>query len=223
MQSKEWTKFYTSDGENSKVLKWPNEMMIISLFGKKPFPINFGAECKVLDVGCGSGNNMLPFLDAGCQSYGVELSENIIELAKNYLHSRGYEADFKVGNNRQIPYDDNSFDLVTSINVLHYESTEDLIIKALREYSRVLKPGGLLYLSTTGPNHMVYQAAELIGDHQYCFGYNDFRKGQNFFYFDNERYLERYLSEHFSKVQTGMWGLSMMDEHQDYIIAIAQK
>ena len=42
-------------------------------------------EIKLLEIGCGEGGNIKPFLDMGCQCTGIDLSEKQIENAKNYF------------------------------------------------------------------------------------------------------------------------------------------
>lgn len=218
-----WSEFY-SDSEMCR-LKWPSEMMVITMMGSiESFSFNWQGDEKVLDVGCGSGNNLIPFLDQGLECHGVEISKEILDVAKTYLNSRGYNTELRIGDNKNIPYDDEYFDVVTSVNVLHYEQSAKDIMEALKEYARVLRPGGILYLSTTGPNHAVYQAAKVLDNHCYQFLYDDFRKGETFFYFDNEKYLQYFLEKIFSKTVIGRNTMSMPGKfQQDYLIAVAQR
>jgi ubiquinone/menaquinone biosynthesis C-methylase UbiE len=67
------------------------------------------------------------------------LSAAALELAqKNFEHNK-LEADFKHGSAEELPFDDNTFDIVASLGVLHQtESTQ----RAISEVYRVLKPGG---------------------------------------------------------------------------------
>ena len=205
--------------------KWPNEAMIKMLFGGKNYlkrPFKPLPEWKVLDIGCGFANNLLPFLDIGCDCHGMDLHEGIVENVKNVMQERGYELTFSVGSNSSIPYPDNSFDLLISLNTLHYEGTEEKVLTALNEFKRVLKPGGGLYISTVGPKHDIYTKAKPLLNHRYEIANFDFRDGQEFFFFDNERYLQHYCQIVFDDVEIGRVTEQMPNFNLDFLIAICR-
>ena len=98
---------------------------------------------RVLDVGCGKGFLMYEFTQAvpGVQVQGMDISEYAIE------HGKEEVAEFmEVANAKDLPYEDNSFDLVVSINTLHNLYIHDLF-KALAEIERVCKPDGGKWLN----------------------------------------------------------------------------
>jgi SAM-dependent methyltransferase len=90
---------------------------------------------KLLDVGCGKGfmihdfNELIP----GISVEGVDVSAYAIENAVESMKSKVQVADA-----RELPYADNSFDLVVSINTIHNLERSELI-KALKEIQRVSK------------------------------------------------------------------------------------
>ena len=93
------------------------------------------SSSKVLDVGCAKGFMLYDFSQviSGIQLAGIDVSsyaiENSIESIRPYL---------KIANAVEIPFDDNSFDLVISINTVHNLEESDLA-KALQEIERVSK------------------------------------------------------------------------------------
>jgi ubiquinone/menaquinone biosynthesis C-methylase UbiE len=101
---------------------------------------------RLLDVGCGTGR----FLDFVKQAWprlatgGLDMSEAYIREAKRHL-SRWSRIAFMVGDGTRIPLPDASQDAVTSIFLFH-ELPPNLRGIALREFARVLKPGGRLVL-----------------------------------------------------------------------------
>ena len=114
--------------------KWPNEVMVKIIFGSYlKNKININSKFRVLDVGCGFGNNLLPFLDIGCQCFGTEVTEMVARQTQRILQVRGFDVDIRCGKNTGLPFEDNLFDLVLSINVIHYEKTEKDIRLALAE------------------------------------------------------------------------------------------
>ena len=109
-------------------------------------PLQIG-EGKVLDAGTGPGTlareiaRRLPQL----QVYGIDLSEDMIHLAREHAQSERLEerVHFDVGDVAQLPYPDNSFDLVVSTASLHHWHALE---QPLRELFRVLRPGGRLLI-----------------------------------------------------------------------------
>ncbi|MBT3292680.1 class I SAM-dependent methyltransferase [Candidatus Peregrinibacteria bacterium] len=94
---------------------------------------------KVLDIGCGNGR-LFPFLrDEFNVSYtGMDNSKELIEIAKK----RYPEASFEVADALALPYEDETFDFVTSFAVLHHIPGELNRQKFVEEITRVLKPNG---------------------------------------------------------------------------------
>ncbi len=97
------------------------------------------ANLEILDVGCGAGN-MIHHLSRYGRVRGIEVDARPVKIAQ----SRGY--DVRQGDATQaIPFENNSFDLVTALDVIEHVDA-DLAI--LREAHRVLRPGGHLLITT---------------------------------------------------------------------------
>lgn len=92
----------------------------------------------ILDAGCGTGAN-LPFLKRYGKVTGIDISKEAIK----YCRLKKLK-NVKTGSVNNIPYPDNYFDLVTSFDVLGQEGVDEK--KALTEFYRVTKPGGLIFL-----------------------------------------------------------------------------
>jgi ubiquinone/menaquinone biosynthesis C-methylase UbiE len=97
---------------------------------------------KVLEIGCGTGTNLELFADAGCEVAGVDLSPSMIELAKKKLADR---ADLRLGDASEMPFEDDSFDLVVSFLTLH-EMPTDVRSPVMNEMVRVAGTEGRLLL-----------------------------------------------------------------------------
>lgn len=101
---------------------------------------------NILDVGCGIGGSSLYLADKfGAKATGITLSPVQANRAKERAQAAGIAAQFQVADALNLPFEDDSFDLVWSL-----ESGEHMPDKAkfLQECYRVLKPGGTLIMAT---------------------------------------------------------------------------
>ena len=84
------------------------------------------------------------------------------------LSKLGFKGDLRVGTNQSLPLESGTFDFLVSWNVLHYEETkEDVLATRIAENARVVKPGGRVIVSATGPNSPILKGAETLNDHRY--------------------------------------------------------
>jgi len=96
---------------------------------------------RFLEAGCGPAANALNLALQGVEAAGIDLSPNAVRAAQSAFAQRGLDGDFLLGDLRQIPFPDESFDFVYAGGVVeHFRETE----LALAEMVRVLRPGGRL-------------------------------------------------------------------------------
>jgi ubiquinone/menaquinone biosynthesis C-methylase UbiE len=102
-----------------------------------------GAE-RVLDAGCGTGHTALAFAPMVAEVVAVDITEAMLAQGRKMARDRGLaNIDFKRGDVERLPFPDASFDLVTSRYSAHHYPHPAV---ALREFARVLKPGGAFLL-----------------------------------------------------------------------------
>jgi ubiquinone/menaquinone biosynthesis C-methylase UbiE len=94
---------------------------------------------RVLEIGVGMGADYLEWLKAGANATGVDLSATSIERSRLRCQQAGYQPDLRVADGEQLPFPDNSFDVVYSYGVMHHSPNTE---QCVREAWRVLKPGG---------------------------------------------------------------------------------
>jgi SAM-dependent methyltransferase len=119
------------------------------LYGRKkiddllyPWLESLSEDAKVLDVGCGTGEQVRLIRELGCDVSGVEPAPAMRQKAiENNPGTQIVD-----GTITAIPFANNTFDAVLSIEVLRYLHGDD-IIKSYEEMLRVLKPGGQLFVT----------------------------------------------------------------------------
>ncbi|MBI2911374.1 MAG: class I SAM-dependent methyltransferase [Chloroflexi bacterium] len=99
-----------------------------------------GVGKRVLDAGCGTGGMLAPLA-----RYGRTVGLDMAGEALSYCRQRSQDALVCRGSVEALPFADASFDLVTSFEVLYHLRVGD-DQQAVREFARVLRPGGFLLL-----------------------------------------------------------------------------
>ena len=96
---------------------------------------NLAANSKVLEVGCATGALTTYIANTGCVPTGVDLSSDMIELAKN----KNRNIEYLVADVMNLPFEDNSFDVVLATSLINIVDDKT---KAINELSRTCKKGG---------------------------------------------------------------------------------
>jgi SAM-dependent methyltransferase len=98
---------------------------------------------RVLDIGCGAGAFLRLVAEGGAESHGLDASEPLITFARERLPG----ADLRVGEMEDLPWEEDSFDLVTGFNSFFFAND---MVAALREAGRVAKPGAPVVIQVWG-------------------------------------------------------------------------
>jgi SAM-dependent methyltransferase len=105
--------------------------------------VSLAPGAQVLDIGCGAGAFLGLVAERGYDAYGIDASEALVEFARRRLP----QADLRVGEMEALPYDDDTFDLVTGFNSFFFAND---MVGALREAGRVAKPGAAVVIQVWG-------------------------------------------------------------------------
>lgn len=100
---------------------------------------------RVLDVACGSGTAALVAARRYCDVTGVDYVPALIERARAQARASGLEADFRVGDAQDLPFDDDTFDAVVSVYGVHFAPDQ---ARAASEMLRVCRSGGRIGLAS---------------------------------------------------------------------------
>jgi ubiquinone/menaquinone biosynthesis C-methylase UbiE len=107
---------------------------------------------RLLDVGCGSGQLALMAAKDGLHVTGVDIAGNLVERARQRAEAEGLTADFREGDAEALPFEDGSFDVVTSLIGAMFAPRPDLVAK---ELLRVCTPGGILAMANWTPQGFI--------------------------------------------------------------------
>lgn len=103
---------------------------------------------KILDIGGGPGHYSVYWAKKGCDMTLLDLSDGNVRFAKQKARQYGVRIHAGQGNALDLSrYADASFDHVFLMGPLYHLMTEESRVQAVREATRVLKPGGLLFCS----------------------------------------------------------------------------
>ncbi len=146
---------------------------------------------KIIDIGCGSGRNIVYFLKNGLDVYGIDQDASAIDSVRALaagLAPASPPENFVVAKADEIPFTDSCFDLAICSAIWHFARDKDHFESMLRSAWRVLKPGGFLFsrlASDIGIEHLVKD----IGNGRYLLPDGSAR------YLVNQQMLEQYTKE----------------------------
>lgn len=138
-------------------LRYPADWIIrfYNMYLKQRLP----AGSKVLDYGCGSGNNSVFFAKNKHQIYGVDVAPSFKALVKKNFEANDVDVSlvdhFSVisPDSTTLDYPDGYFDFVFSNQVLYYLPGQEHFKNVCNELKRVLKPGGTVFFTMMGPKN----------------------------------------------------------------------
>ncbi|MDO5516409.1 MAG: methyltransferase domain-containing protein [Clostridium sp.] len=116
--------------------------------------IDFKDNNKVLELGCGSGKfwrKNEDKIDSASEITLSDFSKSMLKIARSKLKDIKYNFKFEEINAEDIPYEDNTFDIVFAQHMIYFVPD---IEKALSEIRRVLKPGGVFYVTANSSDSM---------------------------------------------------------------------
>ncbi|AWW00154.1 class I SAM-dependent methyltransferase [Arcticibacterium luteifluviistationis] len=112
---------------------------------------NVGPGMVLLDVGCGSGGSSILASERGAEVHGIDVAEALLSFAI----LRVPKGVFKVADIENLPYEDDTFDVIFAANSLQYSENR---VAALHELKRVCKPNGQIIAGLFGePDKVDYR------------------------------------------------------------------
>lgn len=141
-----WDDLYK--GDQRHLNRYPFDTVVQFVFSQRPKNLS-NDSVRVLEVGCGAGNNLWFAAREGFQVAGIDASETAINLTRKRFHAEGLSGDFRVCDARILPFDDASFDLAIDRAALSH-TPKKTISQSIAEINRILKPGGKFHFNPFG-------------------------------------------------------------------------
>ena len=125
----------------------------------------FNDRHRLLEIGCGQGRNIIPFLNLKKAIYGIDLDDKNIALCKIVATSLGGNPSFfSKAHAHTLPFENGFFDAVINCRVMHFAKNNHDFKQQWEEQFRVLRKGGFLYLSMDTSIHNEEIVQQTNGD-----------------------------------------------------------
>jgi ubiquinone/menaquinone biosynthesis C-methylase UbiE len=188
---------------------YPTEWIVRTMLGNYP-NLAFDKSCysggKILDVGFGDGRNFQLFKNIGLEIHGIEITKEIIELVRENIAKSNIDVNLVEGNNANIPFEDNYFDIVLGSSSLYYVDKGTTFMDNLMECSRVLKSNGILIANFPEMSkNFICKNAMNIGDNHIIIqnDVHNLRNGFIFKAFNTKNEIEDVLSDAYKDICIG--------------------
>jgi 2-polyprenyl-6-hydroxyphenyl methylase/3-demethylubiquinone-9 3-methyltransferase len=114
---------------------------------------------KVADVGCGGGLLSEALAAAGAQVTGIDLGEKVIEIARLHLYESNLAVDYRMQSSAELAAAEPAcFDAVCCMEMIEHVPDPEALVNDL---AAMLKPGGMLFMSTLNRTPVAFGAAIL--------------------------------------------------------------
>lgn len=145
--AKEWDDVWSSKSIISRFISFGRNMFTKDLY-EKIFKKHISKKTNLLEVGCGTSTTSLYLCPKINSFVGADISDKALELSRKKAHVLGIKnAKFMKGDCFNLPFKNNSFDVVWSQGLLEHFSKPE---KILEEKARVCKTDGYIITSVPG-------------------------------------------------------------------------
>ena len=136
--------YYASESQSEATAQRFREIQAVVL--QVAAQTGLGTQLDVADIGCGAGTQSRLWLERGHRVFGVDVNEPLIRLAEKRAAEQGLDLEFEVGTATALPWADRTMDVCLLPELLEHVADWQ---SCVNEAARVLRPRGLLYVSTT--------------------------------------------------------------------------
>lgn len=149
--------------EKNKML-YPDERVVA--FFANNFKEQNNYEKNVLDIGCGSGRNLIPALDYGFNCYGIDFNEECCITVKKTFEDRKGLKKIYFGDLKSVNLESDFYDVVLIYGVLFLNEYNEMR-QLLSEIKRIMKKGGKMIVNFRAEDDYLNGKGKKIGDYSY--------------------------------------------------------
>jgi 2-polyprenyl-6-hydroxyphenyl methylase/3-demethylubiquinone-9 3-methyltransferase len=103
-------------------------------------------DLRVADIGCGAGTQSVMWAKLGHHVHGLDINKPLIELARERVKQMAIDVEFHVGSATELPWSDESMDVCLAPELMEHVAEWQT---CLDEFARVIRPRGVLFVTTT--------------------------------------------------------------------------
>jgi SAM-dependent methyltransferase len=122
--------------------------------------VGIGRDEAVIDIACGTGNAAVRAAQAGGRTTGLDLTPELFDAGRAVAREAGVEVDWVEGDAEDLPFGDETFDVVLSTFGVMFAPRH---LVAAQELARVLRPGGRLGLCSWTPTGITGRMFQALG------------------------------------------------------------
>jgi 2-polyprenyl-6-hydroxyphenyl methylase / 3-demethylubiquinone-9 3-methyltransferase len=131
-------------------------------FDRDPYAPACLRDVRILDIGCGAGVLCEPLAELGATVIGADLAGNSVDLARRRARHAGLDIDYRCRSAEDLAADGERFDVVLAMEVIEHVADSDAFLRSCTE---LVRPHGLLILSTISRTLKSYLYAILMGEY----------------------------------------------------------
>jgi 2-polyprenyl-3-methyl-5-hydroxy-6-metoxy-1,4-benzoquinol methylase len=105
-----------------------------------------GRVLEVADVGCGAGTQSMIWSEQGHSVHAIDINEPLVRLGRERAANAGCDIDFRVGSATDLPWPNESMDVCIALELIEHVADWR---RCLDQFARIIRPGGVLLLTTT--------------------------------------------------------------------------
>jgi len=139
--STEWEEEVYS--QNKQVNRYPYGEFVSIFFNSLKFLTKEKKDIKILELGCGTGNNIKFMSELGYKVYGIDGSKSACKIGNDFLLENNLQANIQQSKFSELPFKDNEFDMILDREAMYCDTFQN-IKNNWEEANRVLKKGGVV-------------------------------------------------------------------------------